>query len=102
MSADYHPHPTPTYSPPIQKSGSSGSSFADFPTTYGEEQLVGKFPPYAACPLSLPRRFATLSRWSPIAQNRARPQRCAYAHRRRRPPSCARVIGACVVGDGPR
>ena len=116
MSADYPLHPTPTSSPPIQMTGSRGSSFPDFPTTYGKEQLVGKLARLCVLAVCLSTKlsvalsvclsvchafsFVAVAVFA-FAQVRARPSGAPVCS----PPppsSCARVIGACVVGDGPR
>ena len=78
-----------------------GKFFPDSPTTYGEEKLVNL---YAACLPRLVCLSATHSLWYAIAvfgfaQVRARPSGAPVCSPPP-PPSCARVIGGCVVGDG--
>ena len=84
-----------------------GKFFPDSPTTYGEEQLVGKLASvrlFAAervrC-LPPPVRLSVCHAFSSVAvavfaQVRARPSGAPVCLPPP-PPSCARVIGACVV-----
>ena len=92
-----------------------GKFFPDSPTTYGEEQLVGKLasvyafsPPTCTLPTSpcssvcLPRiLFGSRVAVFAFAQVRARPSGAPVCSPPP-PPSCARVIGACDRGPGGR
>ena len=99
----------PSFPITYTEDGLVGKFFPDSPTTYGEEQLVGKlasvrlFAGKRVRCLPPPARLSVCHAFSSVAvavfafaQVRARPSGAPVCLPPP-PPSCARVIGACVV-----